>query len=173
MLSFYFVLSWTPKLLVDAGLRPEEGISGGVLLNVGGIAGGLILGLLAARVGPFRMVSATMLAAALAVVAFGLVGRTLVPAMALALVVGYFLFGSMIGLYAIMPSVYPAGVRNTGGGMAIGVGRIGAILAPYGAGLLLQAGWAPTHTYVVFAAPLLVAAWATFALGGLRVSEEA
>jgi cyanate permease len=66
MLSFYFVMSWTPKLLVDAGLRPEQGISGGVLLNVGGIAGGLVLGLLAERVGPFRIVALTMLGGALA-----------------------------------------------------------------------------------------------------------
>ena len=29
MLSFYFVLSWTPQLLVEAGLDPKEGISGG------------------------------------------------------------------------------------------------------------------------------------------------
>jgi benzoate transport len=172
MLSFYFVLSWTPKLLVDAGLRPGQGISGGVLLNVGGIAGGIVLGLLAARVGPFRLVSLTMLAGALAVTTFGWLGQTLLPAMGLALVVGYFLFGSMIGLYAIMPSVYPAAVRNTGAGLSIGVGRIGAIVAPYTAGLLLQAGWSSSATYVVFAAPLVLAAASTYALSRLRRSAQ-
>jgi MFS transporter, AAHS family, vanillate permease len=173
MVSFYFVLSWTPKLLVDAGLRPEEGISGGVLLNVGGIAGALVLGLLAARVGPFRIVASTMVAGALTIVAFARFGTMLVPALVLALVVGYFLFGSMVGLYAIMPSVYPAEVRNTGSGLSIGVGRIGAAVAPYGAGLLLQAGRSSSETYVVFAAPLFVAAAATFLLGRLRGSEPA
>ena len=171
MLSFYFVMSWTPKLLVDAGLRPEQGISGGVLLNVGGIAGGLVLGLLAARVGLFRIVALSMLGGALAIAGFGWLGQTLAPAMAMALVVGWFLFGSMVGLYAVMPSVYPAGVRNTGAGLSIGVGRIGAMLAPYAAGLLLQAGWSSSVTYVVFAVPLVAAATGTYVLGRLRDHE--
>lgn len=34
MFSFYFVLSWTPKLLVAAGMSAQQGITGGVLLNV-------------------------------------------------------------------------------------------------------------------------------------------
>jgi benzoate transport len=170
MLSFYFVLSWTPKLLVDAGLRPEQGISGGVLLNLGGIAGALVLGLLAARVGPARIVALTMTAGALAVVAFGLFapGRTLATALPLTLAVGYFLFGSMVGLYALMPSAYPTEVRNTGAGLSIGIGRVGAMLAPLLAGFLLEAGWSAPRTYVAFAAPLLVAAVATVALGRLR-----
>ncbi|HSH76457.1 MAG TPA: MFS transporter [Longimicrobiales bacterium] len=168
MLSFYFVLSWTPQLLVDAGLRAEEGISGGVLLNVGGIAGGLALGFLAARVGRFRIVSLTAVGGALAVVGFGLFATGPVVAMGMALVVGYFLFGSMVGLYALTPSVYPAEVRNTGTGLSIGVGRIGAILSPYLAGVLLEAGWSASGTYAVFALPLVVAAAATGALAVLQ-----
>jgi len=165
MVSFYFVLSWTPKLLVDAGLRPEQGISGGVLLNIGGIAGALLLGLLAARVGTFRIVAITMVAGSVAIVAFGLLGSERVIAMLLALVVGYFLFGSMVGLYSIIPSVYPTEVRNTGAGLSIGIGRLGAVVSPFLAGLLLQAGWSPSATYLAFAGPLLAAAGATAVLG--------
>lgn len=165
MVSFYFVLSWTPKLLVDAGLRPEQGISGGVLLNIGGIAGALLLGLLAARVGTFRIVAITMVAGSVAIVAFGLLGSERVIAMLLALVVGYFLFGSMVGLYSIIPSVYPTEVRNTGAGLSIGIGRLGAVVSPFLAGLLLQAGWSPSSTYLAFAGPLLAAAGATAVLG--------
>jgi MFS family permease len=88
MVSFYFVLSWTPQLLVSAGLDPKEGISGGVLLNLGGVAGALALGLLAERVGSFRIVGATMAAGALAIVAFALLAHGRNLAMALAMVVG-------------------------------------------------------------------------------------
>jgi benzoate transport len=173
MLSFYFVVSWTPKLLVDAGLDAAQGISGGVLLNVGGIAGGIALGLLAARVGPFRMVAITMAAGAGAVVVFGLFAQGVALAMSLALVVGYFLFGAMVGLYSIMPSVFPTEVRNTGAGLSVGVGRVGAIVSPFLAGVLLERGWAGSTTYVVFALPLLVAAAATFLLGRLRSGDPA
>lgn len=173
MLSFYFVLSWTPKLLVDAGLRAEQGISGGVLLNVGGIAGALVLGLLAARIGKFRIVALSMIAGALSVAIFGYFAEGVVLAMTLALLVGYFLFASLVGLYAILPSIYPAAVRNTGAGLSVGVGRIGAIVSPYVAGLLLERGWSNSSTYVVFAVPLLAAGVATFLLGRMQSSRTA
>jgi benzoate transport len=173
MMSFYFVLSWTPKLLVDAGLRAEQGISGGVLLNLGGIAGGLGLGLLAARVGPFRIVALTMVAGAISVALFGFFAHGLALALTLALVVGYLIFGSMVGLYSIMPSVYPTEVRNTGAGLSVGVGRIGAIVSPSVAGVLLESGWSGSSTYVLFALPLLVAGAATFFLERMRTSGRA
>jgi benzoate transport len=171
MASFYFVINWTPKLLVSAGLNPEQGISGGVLLNVGGIAGGILLGLLAARVGTFRIVALTMLAGSASVVAFGFLADTLNVAMGLALVVGYLLFGSMVGLYAIMPSVYPTEVRNTGAGLTIGVGRFGGVLSPWVAGVLLEAGWTSSATHVVMAVPLVVAAVSTLTLAWLRAGQ--
>lgn len=173
MMSFYFVLSWTPKLLVDAGLRAEQGISGGVLLNLGGIAGGLGLGLLAARVGPFRIVAFTMLAGALSIALFGLFAHGLALALILAIFVGALIFGSMVGLYSIMPSVYPTEVRNTGAGLAVGIGRIGAIASPFVAGLLLERGWSGSSTYVLFALPLLVAGAATFLLDRMRTKDRA
>ena len=40
------VVSWTPKLLVDAGLTTGQGISAGVYLQAGGLVGAISLGLL-------------------------------------------------------------------------------------------------------------------------------
>ena len=74
-----------------------------------------------------------------------------------ALAIGVFLFGSMVGLYATTPLLYPAAIRTTGMGWAIGIGRIGAILAPVIAGLLVDGGWATAHLYYAFAVPLVVA----------------
>ncbi|HMI92704.1 MAG TPA: MFS transporter, partial [Polyangiales bacterium] len=147
MSSFYFVLSWTPKLLVDAGLTPGRGLSGGVLVNLGGIAGTVLLGVLAARLGIFRLHACAILAAAAAVSAFGLASGSLQVAFALAPVVGLFLFISLVGLYVITPTIYPTEVRNTGTGFAIGVGRCAGIASPYLAGLLLAAGWSPGRAY--------------------------
>jgi benzoate transport len=173
MMSFYFVLSWTPKLLADAGLRAEQGISGGVLLNLGGIAGGLGLGLLAARVGRYRIVALTMVGGAVAVALFGLFAEGLALSLALALVVGYLVFGSIVGLYSILPSVYPTEVRSTGAGLSVGVGRIGAIVSPSVAGLLLEIGWSGSATYVLFALPLLVAGVVTYGLERLMANGRA
>lgn len=164
MFTFYFVLSWTPKLLVDAGLATGQGLSGGVLLNLGGIAGTLLLGFLSARLGIFRLHTLALVGATLAVAWFGLMSSSLQIALLAAVCVGFFLFVSMVGLYVIMPSVYPTEVRNTGTGLAIGVGRFGGILSPYLAGMLLAHGWQPADAYVLFGLPTLVAAFAVVLL---------
>src|SRR6185437_11306125 len=49
MLGFYFVVSWTPRLLSAAGLSAAAGLAGGVLLNLGGIAGCGLFAVAAAR----------------------------------------------------------------------------------------------------------------------------
>jgi MFS family permease len=127
--------------------------------------------LLAARVGPFRIVALTMAAGAVSVALFGLFAQGLALAMTLAVVVGYLIFGSMVGLYSIMPSVYPTEVRNTGAGLSIGVGRVGGMVSPFVAGVLLESGWSGSSTYVLFALPLLAAGAATLLLQRMRSSS--
>jgi benzoate transport len=158
MFSFYFVTSWTPKLLVAAGLSTSQGITGGVLLNLGGIVGGSLFGVLAGGRLPLRALTMGCLAfTAAGLLLFGALAHDLVAALRVALAIGVFLFGSMVGLYAATPLLYPAAIRTTGMGWAIGIGRIGAIVAPIVAGLLIDRGWRTPDLYYVFAIPLVVA----------------
>jgi MFS family permease len=158
MLAFYFVMNWTPKLLVDAGLSPSQGVSGAVLLNVGGIVGTVLLGALASRFGIYRLLIAYMVIAAVVMPFFGLLGSsTLAVLIPMALVLGYFLFACMGGLYTVIAAIYPAEVRNTGTGFAIGMGRFGAVVGPYLAGWLLARHWTVPQIYTVFGLSLLLA----------------
>jgi len=158
MFSFYFVLSWTPKNLVDLGFTVQQGIFGSVLLNVGGILGGLAFGYFAGK-SQSRTVSAYMLAALFAAfVGYGALHAGLVPLMTGAFVAGFFMIGSMASLYSLVPQIYPALVRNTGTGLAIGVGRLGAVIGPYVGGLLIGAGWQRLAYYSVLALPVLISA---------------
>lgn len=158
MLSFYFVLSWTPKNLVDLGFSVSEGIYASVLLNAGGIVGGLMFGIIARKTGA-RAISAWLLVALFAsVVAFGALKHGIGPVMTGATVTGFFLIGSMASLYAIVPKIYPARVRNTGTGLAIGFGRLGAVAGPWLGGVLIAAGWQRFTYYAVLAIPILLAA---------------
>ncbi|WP_427772842.1 MFS transporter [Comamonas thiooxydans] len=168
MFSVYFSLSWTPKLLVQAGLSAQQGVTGGVLLNLGGIAGGSLFGLLAVKAKLRNLAIGSLLLNALFTALFGLASTSLGWAFAAAVGVGVFLFASMAGLYGLVPATYPAQVRATGMGWAIGIGRIGAIVAPTMAGLLLDGGWQPASLYYVFALPLVVAALAVMATGAGR-----
>jgi benzoate transport len=174
MLSFYFVLSWTPKNLVDLGFSVEQGIFASVLLNVGGIIGGMSFGYLAGR-SSARKVSRYLLAGLfVCIVGYGATESGIVPVMTAAFVTGFFMIGSMASLYAIVPRIYPALVRNTGTGLAIGFGRLGAVVGPYLGGLLIAAGWQRLAYYSVLALPVLISAIAirSVPLFGERAAAE-
>lgn len=158
MFGFYFVMSWTPKLLVAAGLSAQQGITGGVLLSVGGILGAALIGGLASRWLLTRVLALFMLITAALLVLFVANGASVTAALALGLLIGLFSNGCVAGLYALSPVVYDASVRATGVGWGIGIGRMGAILSPTVAGVLLDGGWQPLHLYGVFASVFVLAA---------------
>ncbi|WP_431878966.1 MFS transporter [Amycolatopsis sacchari] len=163
-LMFYFASSWTPSLLLKAGMSSRQGISGGVLLSLGGVTGAVLLGLLVTRFGPRRLTAAYFGIGAVALVGFSFSLGTLALALVVAVLVGLFLNGTVTGINVIVPSLYPAEARATALGMAVAVSRLGAVLAPLVAGFLLQAGWAPASMFRFFAIPGVLGAVATLLL---------
>ena len=162
MFSFYFVVSWTPKLLVDAGLTTGQGISAGVYLKAGGLVGAISLGLLGYKFKVPILTSVFFCCGVAAMLFYGLVELSLVSLMLVAAIMGFFLIGAMIGLYTIAPSVYPANVRVSGVGLAIGIGRLGAIVAPLAGGIILNSGYSTDEIFVIFSIPLILAALAVY-----------
>ncbi|WP_428140517.1 MFS transporter [Delftia acidovorans] len=158
MFGFYFVMSWTPKLLAASGLTPEQGVTGGVLLSLGGILGATLLGLLAARYPVHRALAGFMLATAVLLCFIVSNPGSLLLSYALAFLIGVFVNGCVAGLYAIAPMVYGGEVRVTGVGWGIGIGRIGAIVSPMVAGSLLDASWSASQLYVGYGAAFVFAA---------------
>jgi MFS family permease len=65
---------------------------------------------------------------------------------------------AMAGFYALTPRLYAPALRATGMGWGIGVGRLGAILAPLATGMLVDRGWHPVQLYGVFSVSFLIAA---------------
>ena len=162
MYAFYYVVSWTPKLLVDAGLTTTQGISAGIYLQVGGILGAVSLGALAARFDVNRLTAGYLVMSVVSMMVFGMGELSLVSLMACASIMGFFLIGAMIGLYTIAPALYPASQRVTGIGWAIGVGRVGAILSPLIGGVLLSYGLSSSESISFFAFPLLIASFVVY-----------
>ena len=160
MFSFYFVVSWTPKLLVDAGLSTSQGISAGAILQAGGLIGALVIGLLGSRYAVNKLAAWFFSLSVVFILAYGWADAELMTLMILAALMGFFLIGAMIGLYTIAPALYDSKSRVTGVGLAIGVGRSGAIAAPFVGGLMLEANLEVSLIYAVFAAPLVLAAFA-------------
>ncbi|GAA5168378.1 MFS transporter [Amycolatopsis dongchuanensis] len=174
-LMFYFASSWTPSLLLKAGMSSRQGTSGGVLLSLGGVTGAVLLGLLVTRFGPRRLTAAYFGIGAVALIGFSFSLGTLALALVVAVLVGLFLNGTVTGINVIVPNLYPAEARATALGMAVAVSRLGAVLAPLVAGFLLQAGWAPASMFRFFAIPGVLGAVATLLLArfGRGVSATA
>ena len=158
MLSLYFLLNWTPKVLVDQGMSLQYGISGAVLMNAGGVIGGLLMGYFAGIFGLRRLSALYMVLLFVSVTAFGFAKADLLTMAAIVTVIGFFLIGVIASLYALVAAMYPPQVRNTGTGLAIGIGRFGAIAGPYLGGVLIAAGWPRPAYCVALALPTLLAA---------------
>jgi benzoate transport len=162
--SFYFVLKWVPKIVVDMGFPPQA--AAGVLTwaNVGGATGGAIFGLLALRFSLKRLTIFTLLAGSFMIAWFGRSSPDLDGLKITLAITGLFTNSSIAGLYLLVAKVFPTHVRATGTGFAIGAGRGGAALAPVIAGYLFQAGFALKMVAVFMAGGSLLAAVALLAL---------
>lgn len=166
--GLYFAANWTPRLLEQSGLSAQQGISGGIVLNVGGVVGILIVTVLALRARSAVIAAVTIAGAGLAflgmVVSFGSLAPTLVAAVA----IGLMLNANGAAVHAIAPAMYPVEVRTTGMGWASAFGRVGAIAAPIVAGVLVDRGWNGPQLFAAFSVPLFVAAGATIVLLAIR-----
>ncbi len=165
MAGFYFIVSWTPKLLHDAGLTASQGLTGGVLLNLGGIAGCALYAVAAARADAHRLMLAALVGSALLTAMFSLTITHLDAAMLTALLIGIISNAAMAGLYAVGPPLYPTAIRATGMGWALGIGRFGSIISPLIGGALLDHGWRPAGLYTLVGLPFAVAAIAILVIG--------
>ena len=140
ILTFYFYSGWLPKLMTDLGFSKPEAIRTSAIMSMGGILGGIALGWLTPRLGLKRQVVVAMIATALTMAIFGnLHGLTALRITAFA--VGIFMLAGIVGLYASIARAFPARMRVTGTGLAIGLGRGSAVMGPVVGGVLLEAGF--------------------------------
>jgi benzoate transport len=155
MVTEYFFLNWNNQLTTNAGFSDAEGIFITRLTSLGGLAGGIVVGLLGVRL-PIRLVGAlALLTIALGLVAFGAAAANLPLAQATAACIGFGIFGAAVAVYATGTSTFPARVRATGMGVVMSAGRVGSIFGPYVAGLLLHAQFTRFAVCAILAVPVL------------------
>jgi MFS family permease len=73
-----------------------------------------------------------------------------------AMLIGLSLQGGFSGFYSLAAKLYPADVRSSGIGWAIGIGRGGAIIGPLAGGLLLAREVPLWGVFAAFGIPLVV-----------------
>lgn len=158
MFGFYFVMSWTPMLLTHSGFSARHGITGGMLLTVGGMFGALLLGLGANRWGCNRLLCLCLLLNA--VLMLLMVTATRVPLLAIAtgFTAGLLLYAAIAALFVLAPQAFDSAERTRGVGLVLATGRLGAIVSPTFAGVLLDAQWRPQDLFTFYAGSQLLAA---------------
>ena len=83
---------------------------------------------------------------------------------ALSAAVGFFLLGANYALYGVAPVYYPGSARGTGSGASVAVGRVGSILGPLLAGVLIKRGVSATDVVYYMVPVAAVAGAAVLAL---------
>lgn len=156
MMTEYFFLNWNNQLTTNAGFSDSDGIFITRLTSLGGLAGGIVVGLLGVRL-PIRLVGAfALLAMGLGLIAFGAAAANLPLAQAAATVIGFGIFGAAVSVYATGAVTFPARVRATGMGVVMSAGRVGSIFGPYTAGVLLGAQFNRFTVCAILAIPVLL-----------------
>jgi MFS family permease len=171
MISFYFFIKWIPKIVTDLGFNPS--LAGGVLVwaNVGGAMGGAVFGLLTQRISLKSLTIGMLVIGSMMIIYFGRGAHDLTTLSAVAAVADFFINAAIVGLYSIFAYAFPTQLRATGTGFAIGIGRGGAALAPFAAGLLFQAGYGLQIVAIIMATGSLLAA-GTLAMLKLRETAQ-
>ncbi|MEC3977087.1 MFS transporter [Amycolatopsis sp. H20-H5] len=164
LLLVYGLNTWLPEIMRQAGYPLGAALGLLLTLNLGGVAGLLVAGRVADKLGARRSTVGWFVGAAvfLALLSVRLPSAGLYIAVFLT---GCFVFSAQVLVYAYIGRTYPDAMRATGLGWSAGIGRIGAISGPILGGALLGAGIAYPWGFYAFAA---VGALGAVAVSGVR-----
>jgi AAHS family 4-hydroxybenzoate transporter-like MFS transporter len=165
----YFLISWIPKLSTDAGLSIELAIYTGTIFNVGAFFGIVLQGYFSSKIGLKKTISFFLLLTFLLMASFKLfVGTDLL--LLVYFLLGFSLQGGFVGLYAVATRLYPTEFKTTGVGWAIGMGRVGGILAPLIGGFFISIGLSLSANFFIFSIPALIASVLTYYMSSKQIT---
>jgi MFS family permease len=151
------VLSWVPILAKQSGMPFELATYIGTAMNLGAFSGVFVMGVLIGRVGIKRVIMVYVILAFVLLNLYGNLDQDFVLKFALTFGIGFFVQGGFNAMYPASTRIYPSEIRSTGVGLAMGMGRFGAILGPSLFGLLADSGASISTRFIVFSLPIVVA----------------
>ena len=166
LLMVYGLNTWLPKMMQASGYGLSSSLSFNLALCSGQAAGAVLGGYLADKAGHKKVLAAMYVIGAFCFAAFGMTMNPVLLYLLIALG-GACTVGAQNIANPYISEYYPKEIRATGIGWALGVGRLGAIIAPSLFALILAAGMEPKQAFMVFAIPSVFAA-----LGIMLVQEK-
>ncbi|WP_438393125.1 MFS transporter [Caballeronia sp. DA-9] len=165
LFSAYGLSGWLPTLMLKRGETLSSSFAYGSLFAGMAVAGGLISGFIADRVGDRRrVISASYLVGAVMVALLAWATDRTMTLLAIA-GAGAFVVGSQIVLNNLVAATYPTEMRGTGVGVFLGLSRIGAMFGPAVAGILQQWFGGPGIMFAAIIAALMVTSMLVLTVG--------
>jgi len=177
LLNLYFLQGWLTTVVTDAGYPPTTAAIVASMVQVGGTVGAFTLGWFVNKWG-FVPVLTTL--GVLGSINIAAIGQPWVPLAMLTTVVfiaGVCVTGGQAAINALSATFYPTELRSTGIGAGLGVGRMGAIIGPTLASVLLGLGWSARDLFYAAAVPPLIVAaamlvWRRVGMPGTQVDAK-
>lgn len=171
LMGYFFLLSWTPTLLIAAKLPATTAALAGALLQVGGTVGALVLARWMERQRFFAIAILFVLATPV-VALIGYAGLTSQGALLVTtFFAGFLVLGIQTGINVAGALIYPTSLRANGSGWELGIGRIGSIVGPLVGALFV--GMPVTSLYTWSALPFAVGAVVCYAIHRLNQARLA
>jgi MFS transporter, AAHS family, 4-hydroxybenzoate transporter len=161
LMGYFFLISWTPTLLVAAA-KASQTVAAltGAGLQVGGTVGALLLCWWLQRQ-RFLAIAILFVIAVPVVGSIGYAGLTSTTALvSVAFLAGAVVLGIQSGINVVGAMIYPTSLRANGSGWQLGLGRLGAIVGPLAGTLLV--GIPIQQMYLFAAIPFALGAVVTF-----------
>jgi AAHS family 3-hydroxyphenylpropionic acid transporter len=156
VLILYLILNWLPTLVVSKGFDRSIAPQVAIAFNFVAVAGAILFARLVDGFGtrtPLVVAYVGVIATLMALGAATNQGLILFLSGAL----GFFLLGANYALYGVAGSYYPLEMRGTGSGASVAMSRVGSILGPMLAGVMLGGGATATNV-VQYMAPFAAVA---------------
>lgn len=136
--SYYAFFTWIPSLLVQHGMTITKSFGFSLLMYSAQIPGYLSAAYCNERFGRQATIAGYMVLGGLSAIGMAMSNATWQIAVA-GICLSFFMNGTMGGVYAYTPEIFPTHLRATGTGSSSSFGRIGAVMAPILVGVIYPA----------------------------------
>jgi len=163
LLNLYFLQGWLTTVVTDAGYPQTTAAVVASMVQVGGTVGAFTLGWFVHKWGFVPVLTTCGVLASVNIAAIGQPWIPLASLTAVVFIAGVCVTGGQAAINALAATYYPTELRSTGIGAGLGVGRLGAVIGPTLASVLLGYGWSARDLFLAAAVPPLLAAGAMIA----------
>jgi AAHS family 4-hydroxybenzoate transporter-like MFS transporter len=167
LLTLYLMSSWLTTHVRELGFAVNIAILIGTLFQVGGVFG-TFFGWMVDRLGAGLTIVSAYAVGAAAIVCVGLAGANLPVLIITVLLAGFGIIGGQSATNALAAISYPTQIRSTGVGWATGIGRIGSIIGPSLAGVIVGISGSTESIFYLAVIPPLCACLAGFILASFK-----